>query len=272
MRVIIKDTYEDGCYWVALYIKNRIVNHPHDTPFVLGLPTGGTPIGIYRNLIQFYKNGELSFKNVITFNMDEYVGLSPQHNQSYSYFMYKNLFNHIDIPSQNVNLLNGMCVDPVLECAQYERKIQSVGGIDLFLCGVGADGHIAFNEPGSSLHSLTRIKTLSEETIQDNARFFEKHDQVPKQALTVGIQTIMNAKEIILIASGIHKAMAIQHCIEGSVTNQFTCTAIQKHRKAIVVCDEMATYELKYKTVKYYKNLQKMVDLTGLPLHTPSKL
>eukprot|EP01084_Bolivina_argentea_P206903 353125_1 len=267
MRVIVKDTYEDACYWVALYIKNKILNHSSHKPFVLGLPTGSTPIGVYKNLILFYKNNELSFKNVITFNMDEYVGLDGSHDQSYEYFMYNNFFNHIDIPRKNINLLNGMCKDPIKECEDYENRIRRSGGIDLFLCGIGSDGHIAFNEPGSSMKSLTRIKTLAEETVSDNARFFKNINDVPKQALTVGIQTVMNAKEIILIANGIHKSMAIRECIEGAVSNQFTCTAIQNHPKAMVVIDELATYELKYKTVKYYKNLQKMVDnLTGLPM------
>ena len=268
MRVILKDTYLDACYWVALYIKNKILNHPKNKKFVLGLPTGSTPIGIYKQLIKFHQNNEISFKNVITFNMDEYVGLDGNHDQSYEYFMYENFFNHIDIPKENINLLNGMCKDPIIECKEYENKIKKCGGIDLFLMGIGGDGHIAFNEPGSSLSSTTRIKTLSEETIVDNSRFFKSIESVPKQALTVGIKTVMDAKEVILVASGIHKAIAIKECIEGSISNQFTCTAIQNHPKAMVVCDEMATYELKYKTVKYYKNLQKMVDLVGLPKKT----
>mmetsp|Transcript_39786 Transcript_39786/g.35161 ORF Transcript_39786/g.35161 Transcript_39786/m.35161 type:complete len:277 (+) Transcript_39786:23-853(+) len=265
MRVILKDTYADACYWVALYIKNRILKHPKGKKFVLGLPTGSTPIGIYKQLILFHQNNEISFKNVITFNMDEYVGLDGTHDQSYEYFMYSNFFNHIDIPKENINLLNGMCKDPLIECQRYENKIKECGGIDLFLMGIGSDGHIAFNEPGSSLQSETRIKTLAEETIVDNCRFFKSIDEVPKQALTVGIKTVMDAREVILVASGIHKAIAIKECIEGSISNQFTCTAIQNHPKAMVVCDEMATYELKYKTVRYYKNLQKMVNLTGLP-------
>ena len=173
MRVIIEKTYEDICWWISLYIKNRILeNENSGKKFVLGLPTGSTPIGVYKNLISFVHSGKLSFKNVITFNMDEYVGLDALDTNSYHYFMYTQLFNHIDIPPENINLLNGMADDLELECSRYEKKIQQVGGIDLFLCGIGVDGHIAFNEPGSSLSSITRIKTLSDDTIIKNSRFF----------------------------------------------------------------------------------------------------
>ena len=266
MRVIIEKTYEDICYWVALYIKSKIHDHKSDFPFVLGLPTGSTPIGVYNYLIKFYKNGSMSFKNVITFNMDEYVGLKKNHSQSYRKFMYDNLFNHIDIPDKNINLLDGNAINLEKECEIYETKIHNLGGIDLFLCGIGQDGHIAFNEPGSSFQSLTRIKTLSQQTIIDNSRFFEHIDDVPKQALTVGIQTIMNSREIIIMASGIKKSIAIKECIEGSVSNQYTCTIVQNHRKAIVICDDLATNELRVKTYNYYKNLQKNIDLLGKPI------
>ena len=253
MRVIIKDTYDETSYWCALYIKNKIIENKDK--FVLGLPTGSTPIGIYKKLIEFYENGEISFKNVITFNMDEYIGLKPNHPQSYRTFMYENLFNHIDILPENINLLNGLAKNLLDECTNYEKKIKDAGGIDLFLCGIGRDGHIAFNEPGSSLNSLTRIKTLSEETITDNARFFNTKAEIPTQALTVGVKTIMDAKEIILMASGTNKALAIKHCIEGSVTNQYTCTVIQLHSKASIICDKFSTYELKYKTNTYINSI-----------------
>ena len=269
MRVIIENNYQDISKWVSLYIKDKINNAKY-TPFVLGLPTGSTPLQVYKNLIEYYKNGELSFKNVITFNMDEYVGLSPDNRQSYHYFMVNNFFNHIDIPKENINLLNGMAEDIELECDKYEKNIQK-HGIDLFLCGIGSDGHIAFNEPGSSFSSTTRIKTLSEETIIDNYRFFNTIEEVPTQALTVGIKTIMSAKEIIIMASGIKKAKAIRECIEGCISNQWTCTMSQHHPKCIVICDKKATMELKMKTYKYYKNLQKVIDLHGKLIENPIK-
>lgn len=170
MRVIIQEEYNHLCEWVALYIKQKIL--AKNGVFVLGLPTGSTPVGVYQRLVEFNKQGELSFKNVVTFNMDEYVGLGPDDEQSYKYFMNNHFFNHIDIPKQNINLLDGLADDYEKECQNYEQKIKQEGGIDLFLCGIGNDGHIAFNEPGSSLQSVTRMKTLAEDTIIANQRFF----------------------------------------------------------------------------------------------------
>lgn len=265
MRVIIEKNYETMTHWVSLYIKNRINMHQEERPFVLGLPTGSTPLGVYRNLITYVQEGSLSFQNVVTFNMDEYIGLSNKNTNSYSYFMHHNFFNHIDIPPENINLLNGLSSDLELECQQYEEKITKYG-IDLFLCGVGSDGHIAFNEPGSSLSSVTRIKTLSEETIIDNARFFNNILGVPRQALTVGIKTITDAQEIIIMASGLKKALAVRECIEGAISNQYTCTVAQQHPHAIIACDYKSTYELKVKTLEYYSRLQKNIDLLGKPI------
>ena len=265
MRVIIQPNYDSTCYWVASYIKGRI-NAKKEGKFVLGLPTGSTPIGVYKRLVAFHNAGELSFSNVITFNMDEYVGLSPKHNQSYSYFMFTNLFMHVDIPDENINLLNGQANDLNKECSDFERKIANVGGIDLFLCGVGHDGHLAFNEPGSSLTSRTRLKTLCYDTIAANSRFFENAHEVPKQALTVGIQTIMDASEVIMMATGHAKATALKQCIEGSISSSFTCTAIQNHQKAIIISDEAATDELCVKTVRYYKSLQEHIEIFGNPI------
>ena len=221
------------------------INEKKDGKFVLGLPTGSTPIGVYKRLVAFHNAGELSFSNVITFNMDEYVGLSSTHTQSYSYFMYTNLFMYVDIPDENINLLNGQADDLSKECVDYERKIADAGGIDLFLCGVGHDGHLAFNEPGSSLKSRTRLKTLCR-LIAANSRFFENAHDV-KQALTVGIQTIMDANEVIMMATGHTKANALKQCIEGSISSSFTCTAIQNHQKAIVISDEAQLTNLQLK-------------------------
>lgn len=265
MRVIIEKNYEDLSLWVATYIMKKI-NSCQKKYFVLGLPTGSTPLLTYKYLIKFNQQKLVSFQNVITFNMDEYVNLDSNHEQSYSYFMYNNFFNYIDIKKKNINLLNGNANNLKLECLNYENKIKSYGGIDLFLCGIGSDGHIAFNEPGSSFESETRIKTLCEETIIDNSRFFQDPSLVPKRALTVGLKTISNANEIIIMANGFKKANAIRECIEGFVSNQFTCTIAQMHKKAIVIIDEKATNELKVKTYNYYKNLQKNLDLFGDPI------
>ena len=185
MRVILEETYDNISEWVSLYIKYAINKHNSETklenepkPFILGLPTGSTPLQVYKNLVNYYQNGQLSFKNVITFNMDEYVGLSPENEQSYHYFMYHNFFNHIDIPRENIHILDGLATDLKEECDSYEFIISEYGKIDLFLCGVGSDGHIAFNEAGSSLSSRTRLKTLSDETINDNSRFFDNINDV----------------------------------------------------------------------------------------------
>ena len=261
MKLLIKENYEEICYIVAIYIMKKI-NNCKKPFFVLGLPTGSTPLGVYNNLIKFYKKGKISFKNVITFNMDEYVGLSPENKNSYHYFMRTNFFNHIDIPEKNINLLNGCAENLQKECIEYENKIKQ-NPIDLFLCGIGMDGHIAFNEPGSSLDSITRIKTLCKETIDSNSRFFSNYNLVPLQALTVGIKTIMNSKEIILLASGRKKALAIKNIIEKPISSQWTASKLQEHSKCLILCDDTATDELKVKTVKYFKNLEFNSEING---------
>lgn len=256
MRLVI--TQENVGYWAAIYVANKInaAAPTKENPFILGLPTGGTPLTMYQQLIQFYKAGKVSFKHVITFNMDEYVGLSESHPESYHYYMWQNFFLHIDIQPQNVNILNGNAPDLKKECLAYEEKIASLGGIDLFIGGVGNDGHIAFNEPGSSLSSKTRLKTLTYDTVVANSRFFNNDlDQVPKKALTVGVQTLLDAKEVLILASGLSKALAVQQAVEGSVNHMWTITALQMHRHGIIVCDDPATMELKVKTVKYFKEL-----------------
>lgn len=260
MRLIIKDNYEECSKWVAEYIvykinKSQRINK--NKPFVLGLPTGSTPLGTYKNLISMYKDGLVSFKNVITFNMDEYVNLPEDNEQSYHYFMWNNFFKFIDIQKENVNILNGMTKDIKTECENYEEKIKSCGGIDLFFGGVGTDGHIAFNEPYSSLTSRTRLKMLNSSTIKDNSRFFDNDiNKTPKTALTVGIGTIMDAKEVLIMANGLAKAKAIYDAVEGPITQASTISALQLHKDAIIVCDEDATNELKVKTVKYFKDME----------------
>lgn len=259
MRLIIQSDYEAMSKWAAYYVASCInyANPTPEKPFVLGCPTGSSPLGLYRHLIQLNKEGKVSFKNVITFNMDEYCGLPETHEQSYHSFMWTNFFNHIDIPHENVNILNGNAEDLEEECRRYEEKIEAVGGIDLFMGGVGPDGHIAFNEPSSSLASRTRIKTLTRDTIIANSRFFNNNvDLVPKTALTVGVGTVMSARKVMILASGHNKARALKHGIEDGVCQMWTISALQLHRSAIIIADEAACEELKVGTYKYFKDIE----------------
>jgi len=259
MRLIIQPDVTGISNWAANYIADSIqqFSPSADRPFVLGLPTGSTPLGTYKKLIELYKAGKVSFKNVVTFNMDEYVGIPKNHPQSYRTFMWDNFFAHIDIQPENVNILNGNAPDLVAECDAYEAKINAVGGIHLFLGGIGADGHLAFNEPGSSLRSRTRIKTLTQDTIIANSRFFDNDiNQVPKLALTVGVGTVMDAQQVLIVVNGHNKARALQQAVEGSVNQLWTITALQLHPKGIIVCDEAATVELKVGTYRYFKEIE----------------
>jgi len=258
MRLVIQKDYERVSRWAAKYIADKINTHKKDKSFVLGLPTGSSPLGIYKEFIRMNKEGKLSFKNVHTFNMDEYIGLNENHPNSYHYFMKENLFNHIDIDRNNIHILNGMAEDSEKECNLYEEAIAKEGGIDLFLGGMGSDGHIAFNEPGSSLTSRTRIKTLTEETKASNARFFDGDPaKVPVTALTVGVATVMDAREVMIIVSGRKKARALRSVVEEGVNHMWTLSFLQMHPKAIIVCDEDSTDELKVGTVRYFKNIEK---------------
>ena len=260
MRLIIQESYGKMSQWAAAHIVKRIneFQPTPERPFVLGLPTGSTPIGTYKELIHLYKTGRVSFKNVVTFNMDEYIGIPQDHPESYHTFMWNNFFSHIDIPAENVNILDGNADDPEMECATYEAKIASYGGINLFMGGIGPDGHIAFNEPGSSLNSRTRVKSLTTDTIIANSRFFNNDiNQVPKQALTVGVATIMDAEEVMILANGHNKARALAHAVEGSVNHMWTISVLQMHPKGIIVCDDAATVELKVGTVNYFKDIEK---------------
>jgi glucosamine-6-phosphate deaminase len=259
MRIIIKKEVAEVGDWVATYVIDKIkkANPTKDKPFVLGLPTGSSPLPVYKELIKRHKAGKISFRNVITFNMDEYVSLPENHTERYHFFMHDNLFNHIDIPKENINILNGNAKDLEKECHNYEKKISKCGGIDLFLGGIGPDGHIAFNEPGSSLSSRTRIKTLSYDTILANSRFFSGDiRKVPTQALTVGVGTVMDAKEVLIIITGYNKARALREAVEGGISHMWTVSMLQMHKKAVFVCDEPATMELQVETVKYFNNLE----------------
>ena len=258
MRVVIQKNYENMSKWAAQHIADAINAHKEARPFILGLPTGSSPIGVYKELAAMNKAGKVSFKNVVTFNMDEYVGLPESHPESYHSFMFTNFFNHIDIPRENINILNGNAPDLKAECRRYEDKIKSYGGIDLFMGGIGVDGHIAFNEPFSSLVSRTRQKTLTTDTRIVNSRFFDNDpEKVPATALTVGVGTVMDAKEVIILINGHNKARALQHTVEEGVSQMWTCSALQLHPKAIIACDEAACDELKVSTYRYFKDIEK---------------
>lgn len=257
MRLV---TCQDGVgFWAARYVEQRIAKfQPTATrPFVLGLPTGGTPLKMYGRLVERVRDGALSFKHVVTFNMDEYVGLPADHPESYRTYMWDNFFSQIDIPEAQVHLLNGNGADLEAECHRYEALIEQFGGIELFVGGVGEDGHIAFNEPSSSLRSRTRIKTLDYSTRRANARFFgDDLEQVPRCALTVGVGTILDAREVMILAQGYRKAVAVAQAIEGSINHMWPVSALQLHPRSLMVCDEDATLELKVKTVKYFREME----------------
>ena len=241
MRLIIENTPQQVAQWAANYIIAQIKNKEQHTssPFVLGLPTGSTPLETYKELIRRHKTGEVSFKNVITFNMDEYVGLPEEHPESYHSFMWNNFFKHVDIRPENVNILDGNADDLAKECADYEARI-------------------AFNEPFSSLNSRTRLKTLTQDTIQVNARFFGGDiSLVPKTALTVGVGTVLSAKKVLILATGHKKARAVRHGVEGSYNHQWTISALQVHPNGILVCDDPAAEELRVATYRYFKDIER---------------
>ena len=204
---------------------------------VLGLATGSSPLGIYRNLIKAYNDGVISFKDVTTFNLDEYLGLEGTHDQSYRYFMNHNLFNHIDINKDNTNVPSGFVKDDQ-EAALYDEAIANAGGIDIQLLGLGSDGHIAFNEPGTPFDTLTHIAELTEQTISDNSRFFASINEVPTKACTMGLKSIMNAKKIILIATGKSKEKVVNELIYGEVSEDLPCSILKSHPDVTIYVDK----------------------------------
>jgi len=248
MEVIITESYEAMSKLAASIIRQQLLCKPNS---VLGLATGSTPVGTYKELVRFHKEQGLDFSQVVSFNLDEYLGLPPSHNQSYRYFMDANLFKHINIPAGNIHVPYGHAESVVEFCEWYEDQIKAAGGIDIQILGIGGDGHIAFNEPGSSLGSRTRLKTLTEQTIKDNARFFSNADEVPRFAITMGVGTIMEAKRIIMLASGRSKAAIIAEAIEGPITAQVTASALQMHREVVVILDADAGSKLK--RADYYR-------------------
>lgn len=251
MRVIIEKDPESASKRAAEFVAQLVKSKPNA---VLGLATGSTPLQIYADLIIRHETGELDFSQITTFNLDEYVGLSPNDPNSYRYFMEENLFSKINVAPENTNVPDGRALDFDTYCGQYEKQIADHGGIDLQLLGIGRDGHIAFNEPGSSLGSRTRLKTLTGETIRDNSRFFGSEEKVPRLAITMGVGTILETRKCLLVAFGENKAEAIAQAVEGPVTAQVTASALQLHPDVTVVVDEKAAVNLKRKS--YYEEVE----------------
>ena len=237
MDIVVLETYEAICRETAARVARLMRNKPD---CVLGLPTGSTPVGFYRELARLHREDGLDFSKVITFNLDEYLGLAPTHNQSYHYYMRESLFSHVNASADRVHIPNGTADDPAAFCAWYERQIRDCGGIDLMVLGIGSNAHIAFNEPGSSLGSRTRVAPLTRKTQQDNARFFGGLDGVPTAALTVGIGTIGEARQILLMANGVGKADAIRATVEGPVTAKVPASALQFHPDTTLLLDPAA--------------------------------
>ncbi|HPM84160.1 MAG TPA: glucosamine-6-phosphate deaminase [Candidatus Anammoximicrobium sp.] len=251
MEVIISKTYDELSKAAAKAVARTLNSKPNA---VLGLATGSTPLGLYKELIRMHKEEGLDFSHVATFNLDEYVGLRPSHPQSYHYFMHENLFNHINIAPHNVHIPSATADNYRAFCESYEKSIAACGGIDLQVLGIGSDGHIGFNEPSSSLGSRTRMKTLTKQTLEDNARFFKEGEKVPIYAITMGVGTILEAKEIILLATGAGKAEAVAKAIEGPVTSMNTASALQLHREVTFYLDEAATGKLEMR--EYFEWIQ----------------
>jgi glucosamine-6-phosphate deaminase len=248
MEIIVQRDYEQMSKTAAQIVVEVLNAKPNA---VLGMATGSTPLGLYQELVRLHKEGQLDFSRVTTFNLDEYVGLPVSHPQSYHYFMHEHFFRHVNIQPQNINIPSGTTSNYPAFCQWWESRIAECGGIDLQILGIGSDGHIAFNEPGSSLNSRTRLKTLSKQTIDDNARFFERREQVPIYAITAGVGTILDARKLLLVASGKGKARAVAQAVEGPVTSMITASALQLHRDAIVIVDKEAGAELKMRD--YYE-------------------
>lgn len=237
MKLIVVNNYEELSK-VAAKEFSKVIKEKENA--VLGLATGGSPVGMYKELIRMYEQKELNFSKITTVNLDEYIGLNPEHNQSYRYFMNNNLFNHINIDKSNTFVPNGLAEDLEAQCKEYDQKISELGGIDIQLLGVGNNGHIAFNEPNNELSSGTHIISLTDNTIEANARFFDNIDDVPRKAITMGVGGIMKAKKIILIASGESKAEAIKGIFSGKITTANPATMLQMHRDVTVIVDEAA--------------------------------
>ncbi|MEM2088487.1 MAG: glucosamine-6-phosphate deaminase [Thermoproteota archaeon] len=253
MRIIITRNYDEISRKAAKIIAEQVRGEPTS---ILGLPAGSTPLGVYKELIRMHKEENLDFSKVITFNLDEYRGFGPEHPKSHHYFMFNTFFNHVNIDPKKTHIPDGLVKDVEAYCRKYEEEIENAGGIDLQLLGIGRNGHIGFNEPGSSLAGRTRLAVLSDETVKDNARFFQREEEVPRLVITMGCGTIMEAKKILLLASGSDKADAIAATIEGPVTSQVPASVLQTHPDATIITDEEAAWKLKKKN--YYKYAEKL--------------
>lgn len=251
MEVDISKSYDELSRKAAGVIADVLNAKPNA---VLGMATGSSPLGLYKELVRLHKEESLNFSQVTTFNLDEYVGLPVTHDQSYHYFMHENFFKHVNIPRENIHIPSGTTKNYRAFCQWYEDRIKACGGIDAQILGIGSDGHIAFNEPTSSLRSRTRLKTLARQTIEDNARFFDNIEDVPIYAITMGVGTILEARELVLVANGKNKADAVAKMIEGPVTSMITASALQMHASAKVFIDEDAASELQMRD--YYDWVQ----------------
>lgn len=251
MEVIIVSDYEEMSQKAAEIAISALKQNPS---MVLGLATGSTPEGLYERLVKANQSGEIDFSDVVTYNLDEYVGLDPSHEQSYHYFMDEKLFDHVNIDRSNIHLPDGRARDLGEECRSYEAAIQQAGGIDLQVLGIGRDGHVGFNEPGTSLGSKTHVAALTEETVEDNSRFFEKPEDVPRFAVTMGIGSILQAERCLLMASGANKAEAVRKAVEGPITSSVTASALQMHPDTVAIIDEEAAAGLERKD--YYRWVQ----------------
>lgn len=241
MRIIVVDNYEEMSKKAANMVASQVILKPNS---VLGLATGDTPVGMYEEIISLYKNEEVDFSKVKTFNLDEYYGLSKENPQSYYYYMMNHLFNHVNIDENNINIPNGMVDNIESECKNYDKRIVEVGGIDLQVLGIGVNGHIGFNEPDISFESETHLVNLDEKTIESNSRFFNSKEEVPTKAISMGIKTIMHSKKIILLACGNSKADAIFETINGKINPNMPASILQLHRDVVVIVDKEAASKL----------------------------
>jgi glucosamine-6-phosphate deaminase len=263
MLVVLVSSHEELHREAARIVGNAVRQHP---AIRLGLATGNTMIGLYRELARLHREDSLDFSRVVTFNLDEYLGISPTHPHSFHYFMLENFFSHVNIDPRNVHIPDGTITgDYEKYCASYEEDIQRAGGIDLQILGIGRNGHIGFNEPTSSFASKTRLKVLSKATVDDNRKFFSAGETVPRCAITMGIGTILATGRVLMLATGSAKAAAVAHAIEGPITSSVTASALQLHADATAILDEEAAAQLKQKD--YYRDVMEMTRL-----FTPSRL
>lgn len=241
MRIIVADDYNEMSKKAANIVASQLILNPDS---VLGFATGSTPLGMYRYLVKSFQNGHIDFDKAKTFNLDEYYGLGKEDSQSYYYYMYENLFKHINLNSSQINIPNGMAEDIHKECFEYEKSIYKCGGIDLQVLGIGRNGHIGFNEPDIKFEATTHMVILDEQTIKDNSRFFSSIEEVPTKAISMGIKTIMHARKIILLANGIEKAEAIYSAVCGKITPGLPASVLQLHPDVVLIIDKEAASKL----------------------------